>query len=392
MGKTMTPALTLGGLLCASYLAVAPQAMATATAVATAIPMNADLRAYGVVGDGASDDSQALQKAIDAHKGKTIVIPADMHILAAGIRLDGPAYDGTTLQVDGSFKLLPDQGRANLSGAWIGLIVRDCSDVTITGHFDGNRSNMNDREHIFLIALAGTHRTKIPNLDITEIRGDGLYVSSLNFSAESRPTDNLTIGTMKVSNSDDDGRNAVSLISAVNVSIDNLDSQRVGAVVERTLQPGGFDIEPSHPWQQVKDVHIGTLRVLTAANSGLGIIGSAQPAGNNAAWNVSRVTIDYFSLVRTGKTPTGVLLIRSSDLTLKGSVNFHDVHGAAVAGGSFTNAHIKLTSVTNAELAGIANRGPVNASTIEYAVRKCTEGRPRQTTPGLTISPLCNMQ
>jgi hypothetical protein len=59
-----------------------------------------NVKDFGAKGDGVTDDSAAIQAAVDAGKGKTVYFPGGYTFLAAGISLDGSTYDGTTLRGD----------------------------------------------------------------------------------------------------------------------------------------------------------------------------------------------------------------------------------------------------------------------------------------------------
>lgn len=67
---------------------------------------------YGAVGDGSSNDTAAIQRAVDAAAAVrgTAWLPANgTYMLGAGLKFRGHQYDGITLQVDGPFTLIDDK-------------------------------------------------------------------------------------------------------------------------------------------------------------------------------------------------------------------------------------------------------------------------------------------
>lgn len=291
------------------------------------------------------DVTAAIQAAIDANKGKTIVFPSGSY-LAAGVLLSGASYNNTTLRFEGELflKARPTSATNNFQGAWVGLAIKDCDNVTLHFKGHGNRANQPMEEHVYLVGLAGATNVKVPYFACREIRGDGMYVSQSDWSASSANTDGLTIGFYEAVNTADDGRNGLSIISADNVAIDVFRSNKVGGVVV-VRQPGGLDIEPNTAYQSCKNIVIGAVNVVTAGTSGLSI------HGNDTDLTVTNnVVIGEAAIVNTSpadladaaanitQTNNHVLNIRSvTDVTIK---NFR---------GKFTNAYGDAVIVINSD-------------------------------------------
>lgn len=241
-----------------------------------------DARWFGVT--GGVDDSASLQAAVDAGKGGTVVIPAGIRVTAAGVKLEGSSYNGTSIVCDGEFvlKVRPTSGTNNFGGAWVGLILKDCDRVSLTFRGDGQRALQPNEEHVYLVGLAGVTRLNIPSFRCREIRGDGLYISQSDWAATSANTDGVTIGVFEANNTAPDGRNGLSLVSGDNITISAFHSINVGALVGGATQPGGLDIEPNNSSQSCKNISIGTVNVVTAGTSGLAIHGrSGADVTNN---------------------------------------------------------------------------------------------------------------
>ena len=230
---------------------------------------------FEVVGDGAVDDSANAQKAIDAAKGKKLVFPGGKQYLMAGVTMIGASYNNTEVVFDGELKLkpAPTTSSETYEGAWLGLLVKDCDNATVHMRGNGNRANQPNFEHVHIMGVAGATNLKVPYFYGREVRGDGLYVGASKWRESSLNTSGVTIGTIEVVNSSNDGRNGLSIISADNVSVDSFRSHGVGATVGGFVQPGGLDIEPNHAWESCKNIAIGMVNVVTAGTSGLAVLG-----------------------------------------------------------------------------------------------------------------------
>jgi len=262
---------------------------------------------FGAKGDGTTDDTAAIQAAIDANKGGTIWFPAGKTFYFAGLLMSGSTYNGTELTGDGWLLMKPDGGNSNFGGAWCGLVLQQCDSVTINLKFNGNRSTMTAREQIFCVGLAGATNVKIPFLEIKEIRGDGLYIGQANWTSNSANTSNVEIGLIKGYNLADDGRNLLSIISGTGIHIKRLVSNQIGGVINGVTEPGGLDIEPDQGYETCYDIHVDSMDVVTAGTSGLAILGkSASGNDANLDWNCSQITIGEARILRTGTSGSAV--------------------------------------------------------------------------------------
>jgi hypothetical protein len=213
------------------------------------------------------------------------------------------------------------------------VLVRLADRVTLDLRINGNRAAMTSREQIFAVGVAGATNLQIPRLVCREVRGDCLYVSQSNWGTSGTETTDLEIGDLISTNSADDGRNALSLISGKRVTVRKLQSVQVGGTVNSLLMPGGIDIEPDHDYQVVEDVVIGEASIRTAGTSGFQILGRSA-TGNYATrdWTVQRISVGTVALVRTGTTGSGLSasnLIRVKDLSLESiSTTYINAYGA----------------------------------------------------------------
>lgn len=210
------------------------------------------LDAGGVPG---ADSSIAVQRLVDAKKGKLVVIP-DYEFISAGITLNNSTYNNTRFLCEGVLKLKQRASTSeNNAGvpAFVGILLKDVFNVSGHLRFDGQRSVQPNEEHIYCVGIAGGGGHDF-TVDIKEIKGDGFYISQSDWLANSTVTDGIRIsGT--ISNTAIDGRNAISVISCKNFNID-VSIKNVGGVVGAVQQPGGVDLEPNFDYQIVDNGNI----------------------------------------------------------------------------------------------------------------------------------------
>lgn len=248
---------------------------AVATTVQSKLRETVSVKDFGAVGDGVTDDTAAIQAAIDANKGNTIFLPAGYSFYGAGILLSGSAYNNTKIVIEGEFKLkpAPTVSTSNFIACWAGIIFQDCDGCSIEGTLNGNRTNQQDKEQTYTLMLAGVTNFSIPKIYCKELRGDGVHVSQKIINASSKNSDGLTIGEIYGYNSAVDGRNLLTISSCDNASIGLIHSVNIGGTVGGAVMPGGLDIEPDWDFQSCKNITVGTINVVTAGGSGIGIAG-----------------------------------------------------------------------------------------------------------------------
>lgn len=277
---------------------------------------------WGAKGNSTADDSAALQLAIDASRGSELRIP-DGRFLHAGVALIGSSYNGTVIRCEGELllKARPNSSASNFQGHWAGLILKDVSGVTVSYRGDGNRSAQPIEEHCHLVCIAGGSRLNFPSFLGREVRGDGIYIGQSDYHRSSEVPSDLAFGQFSVLNTADDGRNAMSIISAKRISIRSFTSVRVGGILGSATQPGGLDIEPNQEFQTVDTVRIGTAAIDTAGNFGFQVLGKAS---GTLGGNINDVVIEKLDV--TSRCPsdsaTPISFRHCSNIAFNGSARF----------------------------------------------------------------------
>lgn len=205
-----------------------------------AVPNALDLADHGAAGDGETDDSAALQQAVDAAAGRRAVgldgrryLVGDVR-LRSGTRIVGP---GTLVFREGArHTLTVNPGTAGTADP-----TDNVRDITIDGvDFEG-RSRDGFAEYEYQIWLSAVSDVTIRACRFTAFQGDAIMIGSGEEAGTERHNQRLRILDCRFDGVNKQNRNAVSIIDAAGVEIRRCGFTRCS----RPDMPGPIDIEPN---------------------------------------------------------------------------------------------------------------------------------------------------
>jgi parallel beta-helix repeat protein len=253
------------------------------TGVETGAVVN--VRTFGAVGDGVTDDTTALNAAVRSLDGGpgTVVVPAGVYAvdavgLDAGLRLASNMV--LDLEADATLKVIP-----NASGVYQLVRVEDAHDVTIRGGTllgDRNAHLSAGGEAGHGLVLRGSHHVVVEGVTATDFWGDGFHLGhSFLFGDGSEAVDGGPDGSnaaIRFSGcvANNNRRQGMSIVQAADVLVENCTFKNTHG----TPPEAGIDLEPSFSYRTVRDVRIvGS----TFADNGYGVlvVGELGPTYGN---------------------------------------------------------------------------------------------------------------
>ena len=274
--KTIQSLLALA-LLLLPLESVAQPSTLKGCAPAPKSPLTINVKDKGAKGDGQTDDTAALQRAIDAvgKKGGTVFVPDGTYMINAVGPKQVSLKSATTLKLSAgaTLKAIP-----NAEKAYSILTISAVSDVAVVGG-----TLLGDRdEHqgsagewgMGIMVMEGAERITIDRVTSRKMWGDGFYVGSGK---------HVTFCSVVA---DRNRRQGLSITQAHDVTV----TDSVFSNTRGTDPSAGIDLEPDRPDQTITRVLIRRSKFLR--NAGPGVLIAAQ----KRAQNVSDVVIsnNYF--------------------------------------------------------------------------------------------------
>lgn len=219
----------------------------TTTTTSTSAPecLN-DVTDFGATGDGATDDTSALNDAIaaaHAQGGGVVCVPAGTYLIDV-INPVELLDDVTLFLADGAtLQAIPTDSSYSA--------VLDISDVTnvaviggaIVGEREGHLGAGGEWGHG--IRVLGAHQVRIADIAVSDCWGDGIYVGS---STQSCP-DGVLIEEFLL---DNNRRQGISVICATDLTVRN----GTASNTHGTRPESGMDLEPNEVTEVLRDVLI----------------------------------------------------------------------------------------------------------------------------------------
>ena len=275
----------------------------------TGFVANVQDAAYGATGDGVSDDTAAIQRAIDAVSaagGGIVDIPAGNYRINT-IYQTGYSYEKAGLVLKSNIIVRIDDGAVlkaipNGERSYQMFSITHVDNVHIIGgKLVGDRDNHigNLGQTGYGVRITDATNVVIENLHASEFWGDGVFLGE-----DSR---NITIYRVVC---DHNRRQGMSIVGGQNVRILESEFKRS----DGTPPKSGIDIEPEGDYPIVRDVEI---RNCLFSGSSTGFVVSNQYA-NSVAENI--VFAD--NTVRDNKT--AVTLVGMNNGEVSGNIIYHD--------------------------------------------------------------------
>jgi hypothetical protein len=231
----------------------------------------ASIRNYGAVGDGVTDDSAAIQLAVNANDA--VFIPAGTYKVGTPISLKS----NNTIFGEGASSIISYTGTNASQGALYinsGGASTFVSNVTVQDlKVVGQVTTLGFNEFIHNISFSGVQNCVIERCFVEGFRGDGIYIGSGDVGGQERHNINVTIRDCYIDGINKDNRNGISVIDGNGINIDNNYITRT----TRSTMPGAIDIEPdSNAYHIIRDISIRNNKVFDC-NNGVAAIGVYLP-------------------------------------------------------------------------------------------------------------------
>jgi len=233
----------------------------TEQSVGTAI----NVKSFGAKGDGISDDTLAIQNAINSlPNGGKILIPDGTYIINADTSLKPNSNQTLSLSKKAKLKAKPN---SDASYQIINIVEKE--NVVIEGGFiEGERDEhlgVNEEAGMGISIVRNSKNITIRNTHISKCWADGIYIGGY------LPCYNINIYNVTC---DNNRRQGMSVVNVETLTIrDSFFTNTAGALPE-----AGIDIEPEN-YSSVKNITIDNV-VCTGNRSGLDVFGWANTISN----------------------------------------------------------------------------------------------------------------
>lgn len=195
-----------------------------------------NVKRFGAKGDGATDDTVALQAAIVAAENQTLFFPTGTYLtetlnLVSGVKI---ACDpGTTLKMVAgeSYILCADSGSSDIANNLTRITI---DGLTLIGSQDGFS------EHHHLLNLNGVTNVLVRNCQFQYPPGDCVYIGSGNVGGQERHNRDVVIERCTFTG-DKTNRNGISVIDCDGLVVRKCVFDGMGTL---NTMPGAFNCEP----------------------------------------------------------------------------------------------------------------------------------------------------
>jgi hypothetical protein len=269
------------------------------------------VKAYGAKGDGVSDDSVAVQNAMNANLN--IWFPAGVYLvgnlkLKDSQRLLGEGASSTLLQKLGA----PWCVSANPGTLGSADPAKNLKYISIRNlRFEGQSGNVPFDEKYHLLNLNGVTDAEVVACWFVKYVADGIYLGSSNAGGVERHNIRVTIRDCYFDGVTKNNRNGISIIDGTDIIVDSCKFTRSG----RPDMPAAIDIEPNgginDTFTRISRITISRCTIWDMNSSGL--IAVILRPNDLMSYPAKTITISNCKCYGNGlSTQTGLLVTQSS--------------------------------------------------------------------------------
>jgi len=284
---------------------------------------------YGAKGNGTSDDTLAIQNAIDyisSVGGGTVNVDSGTYLINPDVSINMKSNIQLSLTGDAILKSLAS-GRVNSE---IINIVNVNNVNVIGGKIIGDRyiHTGTGGEWGMGVNVAGSSNVNITGINITDCWGDGIYIGGVSSS-------NVVIYSV-ISNNN--RRQGMSITNAKNIAVANSEFKNTNG----TLPQAGIDIEPNIN-ETVEDIKINNVKFINNQGSGIDILGMS---GIVRRVDISNSTINSNSGI-------GIMMDRANDITLSNNAVINNLFGVEIKRDVY-NVALSSMNISNNKSRGVS--------------------------------------
>ncbi len=223
-----------------------------------------NVKNYGAKGDGAADDTAAIQSAINyaASIGGTVSIPDGTYMINADTRLRLKSNVRLCLSKNAVLK-----AKASSNESYVVISVLNASDVEITGgkivgERDVHLGTTGEWGHG--ISVRNSKNIHIADVSVTNCWGDGMYIGAAYTGTvgETNYCENVVIERCTA---DSNRRNGISIISVKKLLVKDC----VLSNSNGTKPQAGIDFEPNYSTEFMQNVVVENLKTINNADSAI---------------------------------------------------------------------------------------------------------------------------
>jgi len=247
-----------------------------------------NVKDYGAKGDGYTDDTAAIQKAVNAAYsagGGTVYVPDGTYMISPTVQVVMKSNTKLSLSDNTTLKAKTSSGSFTTV-----ILIHNVSNVSVTGgKIMGDRTGTATGSENKGITIIGANYVTVSGVAVSGFRGDGIYVGA-GWNGAQNYCGNVLIEDFTIDNC---SRQGITVISAKNLTI------RDGKIsnISGTSPQNGIDLEPNYAAESLYNILIENVVTQNCGNVGILV------ALTNYAYSTSNplsITIKNFTNYNSG--------------------------------------------------------------------------------------------